>query len=810
MNPMLALFLAEAQEYTHKIGSRLMQLEAQPANEELLSEVFRIVHTLKGNSGLFAFTQMTEMLHAAEDLLSLVRSGAIPYSQALADPLLECMDLVSALCEDIAKTESIPATRNPACNVMAQALRALIPAAPGIQTPGGAGQARGRSLAAESSKSAGDAALRDLPEAIRMEAVRRAQDAEDLFWITYTPPPDCFFQGDDPFKEALQTPGALWGRALPAQELPPLAELDTYRCLLQFKILAAASRPELEEHFSYVLEQVAIVAVDASALITPVRGPSPGALSHLPAASRAPSKLAPIGEQIAMFGELWSAQEQILRLEDRPAGWEGRVKAAATTLQNLALTAGDQAASGAVAPALEAALRSSSPAPLLRWLENHGFLAARFATLAESGSPAAEVPVDASQPPQSSAAGEEPVRFGRRAEDATSTQFLKVHQTKVDRLMNLIGELIIAKNALPYLAQRAETHVDAREIARGIKAQHAIIDRLADEMEDSIMQIRMVAVSVVFQRFHRLVRDISRKLGKEVRLVLEGEETEADKNIIESLADPLVHIVRNSLDHGIELPDVRRALGKPPAGTLTIRALQQGERVVIEIVDDGKGIDPEVVKNKAHEKGLISAERMREMSAQEAIDLIFAAGFSTAEVVSDLSGRGVGMDVVRSAVAAVDGVVSVESTAGVGTTLRISLPLSMAVSQIMVVESDGQLFGVPMDHVVETVRIPRNSVCMIKQAATAVLRGRIVPLQPLNRALGIDAAPAVNQDDELAVLLVQAGGELLGLLVDGFREALGIVQKPLSGVLSGLVSFSGSTLLGDGSVLLILNVRELF
>jgi two-component system chemotaxis sensor kinase CheA len=303
--------------------------------------------------------------------------------------------------------------------------------------------------------------------------------------------------------------------------------------------------------------------------------------------------------------------------------------------------------------------------------------------------------------------------------------------------MNLIGELVVEKNALPYLAQRAEVQYGVRELSREIKGKYSVMNRIADEMQDAIMQVRMMAVTFVFQRFPRLVRDISRKLGKEVQLVLEGEQTEADKNIIESLADPLIHIVRNSLDHGLEMPEVRLAAGKPATGNLTIRAAQEADRVVIEIVDDGKGIDPAVIKQKAYEKGIIDEAALERLSDQEAINLIFAAGLSTAAVVSDLSGRGVGMDVVRSAVAKINGTVVVHSELGKGTSIRISLPLSMAVTQVMVIESDGQLFGVPMDHVVETVRVPRSSIHTIKQSQTAVLRGRIVPLKSLNALLGM-------------------------------------------------------------------------
>jgi two-component system chemotaxis sensor kinase CheA len=409
-----------------------------------------------------------------------------------------------------------------------------------------------------------------------------------------------------------------------------------------------------------------------------------------------------------------------------------------------------------------------------------------------------------------SPASDETVKFGRRAEDAVNGQrSLKVDQGKIDRLMNLIGELVVEKNALPYLAQRAEAQYGVRELSREIKTQYSVINRIADEMQDAIMQVRMMSVLFVFQRFPRLVRDISRKLGKEVHLVLEGEQTEADKNIIESLADPLIHIVRNSLDHGLETAEVRRASGKPETGTLTIRAAQEADRVVIEIIDDGKGIDPLVIKRKAYEKGLIDEAALERIDDQEAVNLIFAAGLSTAEVVSDLSGRGVGMDVVRSAVEKMNGTVMVNSEMGKGTKIRISLPLSMAVTQVMIVESDRQLFGIPLDHVIETVRVAKTAIRFIKQSMTAVLRGRIVPLKAINGLLGISASAKANADDEFAVLLVQVGGEVLGLIVDSFRETIGVIQKPLNGFLSRLSVYSGSALMGDGSVLMILNIREL-
>jgi two-component system chemotaxis sensor kinase CheA len=679
--------------------------------------------------------------------------------------------------------------------------------------------------------------LAEVPETTRKEVLHLCQGGETLHWICYAPVDDCFFQGDDPFFCARQTPGLLWGGARPSYDFPSLAELDTYRCVLEFHLLTSAPREELNEYFRYVPDQVRMVEVNPLWLELSESNPAGAAHPHSadPHCAAGESAIGRVSlqpapavvqdeasrEQIAALDAILAAQQQILTLDDRPDWVAGRLQAVGAVLVNLARSAGDQVAIGEIEAALTECLSTGQNSMLLLWLQTTkenliaSFSAPPDTSVPVSTNPAASLSNSSGEAattelgPAQSATGDG-IKFGRRAEDnATGPRSLKVDQAKIDRLMNLIGELVVSKNALPYLAQRAETQFGVRELSREIKGEYSVINRIADEMQDAIMQVRMMAVSFIFQRFPRLVRDISRKLGKEVQLVLEGEQTEADKNIIESLADPLIHIVRNSLDHGLETPEVRRACGKRETGTLTIRAAQEADRVVIEIVDDGKGIDPAVIKQKAYEKGLIDEATLERVDDREAVNLIFAAGLSTAAVVSDLSGRGVGMDVVRSAVEKINGTVVIDSELGKGTTIRISLPLSMAVTQVMVIESDGQLFGVPMDNVVETVRVPRKDLRKIKQSLTAVLRGRIVPLKSLNTMLGISATPRANSDDELAVLLVQAGGEVLGLLVDGVKETIGLIQKPLGGFLSGLSVYSGSALMGDGSVLMILNVREI-
>jgi len=814
MNPLLEQFISESRELLEGIGQKLMQLEDSPNDRQLIDDLFRSVHTLKGNSGLFTFPEMTRVLHAGEDLLGKVRSGEMAYSRQLADRLLDTMDFVGLLSNEIESTERIDASHAADAARLAESLRALMKEVSVSFTsdPAGSTPITMKSIGAILGELP---PLREVPEALRIEAFRRCGNGEKFRWIAYQPAPESFFQGDDPFHRARQTPGLLWGSVQPSEPLPPLAELDTYRCSLKFHLLTAAFHEELVEYFRYVPDQIEIVAVDPLWLAMSECEPEnsvgiendPVSGTPVSEPERSPESI----EEIAALARILTAQRQILASGDHPAWLSGRLKAVAAVLKNLANSAGNAEVNDQIEASLTTALASASGRPLLEWLNAHQ---SRFTTKVVPQFAGSLGPTNAEEETSASATAKPAVddgtKFGRRAEDSqTGPRSLKVDQAKVDRLMNLIGELVVEKNALPYLAQRAEAQYGMRELSREIKGKYSVINRIADEMQDAIMQVRMMAVSFVFQRFPRLVRDISRKLGKEVRLVLEGEQTEADKNIIESLADPLIHIVRNSLDHGLEMPEIRVAAGKPATGKLTIRAAQEADRVVIEIVDDGKGIDPGVIKQKAYEKGIIDEAMLERISDQEAIDLIFAPGLSTAAVVSDLSGRGVGMDVVRSAVAKVDGTVVVHSELGKGTSIRISLPLSMAVTQVMVIESDGQLFGVPMDHVIETVRVPRSSIRTFKQSKTAVLRGRIVPLKSLNAFLGIAAIPRSNSDDEIAVLLVQAGNAELGLLVDGFQETMGVIQKPFSGFLSGLSAYSGSALMGDGSVLMILNIREI-
>jgi two-component system chemotaxis sensor kinase CheA len=786
---LLDQFVIESRECLEAIGQRLLEVERDPADGDLLNDLFRSVHTLKGNCGLFEFKPLEQVVHAGEDLLDRVRNRSLAYSPELADALLAAMDFSAEMIDQIERHGRIDDSATKRAVPLAAALRELI--------------TQGLPAAEQAPAQAGPAPTQPdwLQARFSAEALYAAPGAVAL---RYQPEPDCFFKGEDPWRLACTAPGLVQVQVASQEPWPEgeaLDAFDCYRCNLDIVLLSTAPQAELEAHFRCVPEQVEVFALPALSAPDAAQPPAPLAEAASAAQAQAERRAA----------ALWADQIDLLGRNGLSAG---AVAGAANSLRGLLCLRAD---APAALVALEALRLPLSGAALLSWAMAHSpaalhikaSAAATKGTAPTTGTATARSATPATVPGSSD--GGPPAPRGTPDEGGSDRpqRVLKVGQEKIDRLMDLIGEMVVAKNSLPYLAQRAEAVFGQRELAREIKAQYAVINRIAEDMQTAIMQVRMLPVGTVFQRFGRLVRDISKKLGKEVQLVIEGEETEADKNVIEALADPLIHLVRNSLDHGIATPEVRLKAGKPALGTIRIAARQEGDRVLIEISDDGAGVDPDRVRAKAVERGLIPADRASTLSDDDAVQLVFLPGFSTAAEITDLSGRGVGMDVVRNAVERLNGTVALSSRKGHGTTVRLSLPLSMAVSHVMVVESAGRRFGVPMDMINETVRVHADDIHHFKQARTTVLRGRVVPLRPLNDVLALDALPLLNSDGEYAVLVVRLATGNVGLLVDHFHGASDIILKPLEGVLAGLTGFAGTALMGDGSVLMVLNPKEL-
>ncbi len=371
---------------------------------------------------------------------------------------------------------------------------------------------------------------------------------------------------------------------------------------------------------------------------------------------------------------------------------------------------------------------------------------------------------------------------------------IRVDVKLLDHLMNLAGELVLARNRLVQLANQK---VDP-ELMQATQT----LSLVTTEMQEAIMKTRMQPIGNVFNKFPRIVRDLARSTGKKVNLHIEGADTELDRSIIEAIKDPLTHLVRNSIDHGIEPPEERAQLNKPPVGTLVMRAFHEGGQVIIEIEDDGRGIDTEKVKRKAVEKGLITPEEAERMSDHEALNLIFKPGFSTAEKVTNISGRGVGMDVVKTNIERLGGSIEIRSVKGAGTTVRIKIPLTLAIVPALIVVSGGERYAIPQVSLKELVNIedPEKEIHRIGQSEFYRLRGNIIPLVRLAKVLG-------QSDGQARSLVILTSGTMdFGLLVDEVRDSEEIVVKPLDRFLKGIPIYAGATIMGDGKVALILDV----
>ena len=382
---------------------------------------------------------------------------------------------------------------------------------------------------------------------------------------------------------------------------------------------------------------------------------------------------------------------------------------------------------------------------------------------------------------------------------------LRVDSGRVDTLVALTAELIVAKNAVARIAKSAEETGNA--LAPMLKDERARLDRLLGRLQETVLNLRVVPLRVVFQRFQRIVRELAIELAKPTVLVIEGEDTEADRTIADMLFEPLLHIIRNAMDHGIESEPERRATGKPVIATIALQARRQGENVVIEIRDDGRGIDKARVRNIASERKIIDSAALSAATEADLLELIFVPGFSTREAATNLSGRGVGMDAVRSAVERIGGRVGVESLAGQGTTFRLTLPFSIMVTRVMTVKSCGQVFGVPLDSIVESVRVPRSRLQAIGSAETFVLRDRTIPLVDLAEILGTPRKR--DRDSDVLAVVVSIAGQVGAVEVDQLGDRLDVILRPIDGLLSGAPGIAGATLTDDGQVLLVLDLQEL-
>ena len=628
MNEFLEQFLVEARELVEQATADLLALEREPGDRASLDGSFRAFHTLKGGAGIVDFPAMGRAMHAAEDVLSMVRQGDRPVTASLIGDCLACLDQVVQWLDSIEESGELPSGADAAADRLAARF------------------------------SAGETAT----ESAKIEAAT-------------------------------------------------------------------------------------------------VQAPTVG------------------GEVTAFAAALAVLREQTALLAIRGEGLEGRIASAGRLAANVFRYLGRSDIAERIAVAATESLAGPDPAGLARAIE------AGMESLNDTPAP---VPI-------------EPVAI--RADPLSRS--LRVDAERVDALVDLTGELTVAKNAIGHIAMLAREGDNA--LSASIASEYGKLDRLIDGLQRAVLELRILPLRRVFQRFSRLVREMSESLAKPVRLVIEGEETQADKAIVEMLFEPLLHVVRNAMDHGVEFSAERAAAGKSAIATICLRARRESEHVFVEVEDDGRGIDADRIRRAAVERGLATADTVASMSEDAVIDLIFLPGFSTAADITDLSGRGVGMDAVRESIERLGGRVRLETRAGAGSTVRFVLPFSVMMMRVMTVEAGGQWFGIPLDAVVETVRVRREEIRSVGQAHAFVLRNRTVPLIGLAATLGW---ARVESSSDATVVVASSGGVLGGLEVGRLGARMEVMLKPAEGLLSGIPAIAGTTMLGDGQVLLVLDIKE--
>lgn len=754
-------FLTESTELLDSLESDLVELEDNNTDGELINKAFRALHTIKGSASFLALTELVAIAHAAETALNAARNGEAVVDEALMDLLLKAIDVLKVQMGEIESGSPSLTAANPA---LIESLTAI-----GEGRPLKDGE-----VIAEPADVAENAGEESGHRKLELEGAKA-----DLL--------ECFVEDLDnqlnKLSEQIEFLLDEENRPTVASELEEIGsdlhatidffEFDSMGMLTSAVIEAAAAAAQAESiELDQLLPRMRAVlklvgtqrdGLSKGELIDPEHG---DLIAHLRA-----------------IVDSGSAQDA-WRL---PAGADESVVFQIDNARNSSGTAAQPA---------------SDPVPV------SGTVAAADKPAQSDTTPAKPTEIIAEPADESNDEPSKPDDAGKgKARAALVEKTLRVEVSRLESLMNLVGELVLQKNRICELSRSVGMQSEiSPDLAEPLELAGAGLDRLTSEIQVAVMRTRMQPLDKLFGKYPRLIRDLSKKTGKRLNLAIVGGETEVDKQVIEELGDPLVHLLRNSADHGIEMPDDRVAAGKSPEGTITLRAAHQGNHAVISISDDGKGLHRDVIGAKAVEKGLVTETELAAMSDSEVFRFIFAAGFSTAAAVSDLSGRGVGMDVVRTNIERIKGSIDVTSTAGVGTTLSILIPLTVAILPAMMVKVSGEIYAIPLSHILEIVRPGTEELSTILQESVIRLRGSVFPLLDASERFEAPRGPD-DKPNRLAVVL-QAEEKTVGLMVEEVIGQQEIVIKPLDG-LERTGPFSGATVRNDGGVSLILDVGEM-
>ena len=768
-------YRSEASELLADLGDALLALENDHTNMEVVNRVFRAMHTLKGSGASAGYRRLANFVQHVEDVFNRIRNRQLETTPELIDATLKACDCCTILLRlDSGDTE----TPVPLEAEVLDAIRPFLPAS---------------SAATLDTKKSSQS---------KIESVSR-------YKIGFRPNREIFFSGTDPASLLLELTdlGALEVQC-ETTDLVNCEDFDPEQCYLHWEARLETSQPEsaVRGVFQFVEDDCEVlIAREPAADAAPVEGKEArfqAAAGQCFAALEFGLSQCGSGDErqgLTTAGRSAQTLASICQGQSGQGQDDGRIKAVRTLQDSLA-----------------AALEMAKPrAP--GWLAKSRSLLEAVKSACRPVKQAAIVPAAAS-PVQTGATRSRGTEVSSTPEVLPGGQSVRVDSVKLDTLMRLAGELLVARGALPSFAGRIEKELSSKGLVKEMRDAGAKVSRLADDLQATVMSIRMMPVRQVFQRFPRLVRDIARTLDKSIELEVSGEETELDKTVIDSIGDPLTHIIRNAADHGIESKAERLRKGKPAAGRIYLSAYARGSNVNIEIRDDGKGLDAEKLKRRGVEKGLFTEAAAAAMDEQAAFQIILEAGFSTVDTVTDLSGRGVGMDVVRTSVEALRGAIHIQSKKDQGTCFRIELPASLLVSKGILVAAAGQKVVLPMDSIRHMVKVPRSLLRMIGKQQIVPVRGAVFPVLTLAEALVFqpegksteDGANGRSESELLAIAIIDAMSGSYALAVERFIGEVEVVVKPLSGVLAHMPEYIGASIMGDGATVLVVNTERLF
>lgn len=737
-------FLVEAGEILELLSEQLVELENRPEDMDLLNAIFRGFHTVKGGAGFLQLDALVACCHIAENVFDILRKGERRVTSELMDVVLQALDAVNGMFAQVREGEE-PTPADPA---LLAALSVL--AQPGADEPVAVVVAT---------------AEPELEAAVAAPAA--ADPSGDITDDEFEQLLDALHSGDADAKAASTPVGA----ATSASATP---------------VTASSDDAITDDEFEALLDQ-------------------------LHGSGKPPSVAEPVKPvEPAMAGDDHISDDEFEALLDQLHG-SGKAPTASVSSPVQPAAATSVTATGGIEDhitddefeALLDQLHGSGKAPgkLLNGDDAADDVAVAAPPARSISKPAAAPAAKADTPTAVAKPVAAPAASAAPAADANAAETtVRVDTARLDEIMNMVGELVLVRNRLVRLGVASGDE----ELNKAVSN----LDVVTADLQSSVMKTRMQPIKKVFGRFPRVVRDLARNLKKEINLELIGEETDLDKNLVEALADPLVHLVRNSVDHGIEPPDDREKAGKPRTGKVVLAAAQEGDHILLTITDDGRGMDPEVLRAKAVEKGMMEKEAADRLSDTECFNLILAPGFSTKTEISDVSGRGVGMDVVKTKISQLNGTINIESTKGQGSRIAIKVPLTLAIMPTLMVMLANQAFALPLVSVNEIYSLDLSRTNVVDGQEVIIVRDKALPLFYLKRWLMAGAEDTTDRS-AASVVIVSVGTQRVGFVVDQLVGQEEVVIKPLGRMLQGTAGMSGATITGDGRIALILDIPSL-